>query len=229
MKSFVREQLWLYHPSAASLTMVKGKFSMSSECVEECFSVLFFGLKASFSLCSNKMGKGFRHLIFFSSIWGNKVVFFGLSLFAGGENNLLLILSTSYKGWKCLFQFNMAHIYSYYGKCHLLHRNRCLLFIMWSSLAYRYRASRIQLSWVDTRFEEKIIIFVLCRVSYGEGGFGTVSEKLYSVLTRLQMGLTQDKMDWTVELRQKTYWSENPSFTPPLLLLQITINPLVDC
>ncbi|XP_021806102.1 branched-chain amino acid aminotransferase 2, chloroplastic isoform X2 [Prunus avium] len=43
------------------------------------------------------------------------------------------------------------------------------------------------------------------RVSYGEGGFGTVSEKLYSVLTRLQMGLTQDKMDWTVELRQKTY------------------------
>ncbi|CAN6698165.1 unnamed protein product [Malus baccata var. baccata] len=38
------------------------------------------------------------------------------------------------------------------------------------------------------------------KVSYGEGGFGVVSEKLYSVLTRLQMGLSEDKMDWTVEL-----------------------------
>ncbi|KAM0975950.1 hypothetical protein ACFX13_019232 [Malus domestica] len=38
------------------------------------------------------------------------------------------------------------------------------------------------------------------RVCYGDG-FGDVSEKLYSVLTRLQMGLSEDKMDWTVELR----------------------------
>ncbi|KAL6222747.1 hypothetical protein ACLB2K_006138 [Fragaria x ananassa] len=38
------------------------------------------------------------------------------------------------------------------------------------------------------------------RVSYGESGFGAVSQKLYSVLTRLQMGLIEDKMDWTVEL-----------------------------
>ncbi|XP_022751175.1 branched-chain amino acid aminotransferase 2, chloroplastic-like [Durio zibethinus] len=38
------------------------------------------------------------------------------------------------------------------------------------------------------------------RVSYGEDGFGTVSQQLYSVLTRLQMGLIEDKMNWTVEL-----------------------------
>ncbi|GAV57669.1 Aminotran_4 domain-containing protein [Cephalotus follicularis] len=38
------------------------------------------------------------------------------------------------------------------------------------------------------------------RVSYGEGGFGVVSEQLYSVLTRLQMGLIEDKMNWSIEL-----------------------------
>ncbi|KAK6237827.1 hypothetical protein QUC31_003296 [Theobroma cacao] len=38
------------------------------------------------------------------------------------------------------------------------------------------------------------------RVSYGADGFGAVSQQLYSVLTRLQMGLIEDKMDWTVEL-----------------------------
>ncbi|KAL4376816.1 hypothetical protein GQ457_02G008580 [Hibiscus cannabinus] len=38
------------------------------------------------------------------------------------------------------------------------------------------------------------------RVSYGLDGFGAVSQQLYSQLTRLQMGLTEDKMNWTVEL-----------------------------
>ncbi|KAK8517441.1 hypothetical protein V6N13_127619 [Hibiscus sabdariffa] len=38
------------------------------------------------------------------------------------------------------------------------------------------------------------------RVSYGLDGFGAVSQQLYSVLTRLQMGLIDDKMNWTVEL-----------------------------
>lgn len=38
------------------------------------------------------------------------------------------------------------------------------------------------------------------RVSYGEGGFGGVSQQLYSVLTSLQMGLIEDKMNWTLEL-----------------------------
>ncbi|KAH9712442.1 Branched-chain-amino-acid aminotransferase 3 [Citrus sinensis] len=38
------------------------------------------------------------------------------------------------------------------------------------------------------------------RVSYGEGGFGAVSQQLYSVLTQLQMGLIADKMNWTLEL-----------------------------
>ncbi|KAJ4714662.1 Branched-chain-amino-acid aminotransferase [Melia azedarach] len=38
------------------------------------------------------------------------------------------------------------------------------------------------------------------RVSYGEGGFGAVSEQLYSVLTQLQMGLIEDKLNWTLEL-----------------------------
>ncbi|GKU98763.1 hypothetical protein SLEP1_g11716 [Rubroshorea leprosula] len=38
------------------------------------------------------------------------------------------------------------------------------------------------------------------RVSYVEDGFGTVAQQLYSVLTSLQMGLIEDKMNWTVEL-----------------------------
>ncbi|MBA0832604.1 hypothetical protein Goarm_016987 [Gossypium armourianum] len=38
------------------------------------------------------------------------------------------------------------------------------------------------------------------RVSYGVDGFGAVAQQLYSVLTRLQMGLIDDKMNWTVEL-----------------------------
>ncbi|KAK4262442.1 hypothetical protein QN277_028001 [Acacia crassicarpa] len=39
------------------------------------------------------------------------------------------------------------------------------------------------------------------RVSYGDNGVGPVSQQLYSVLTRMQMGLIEDKMNWTVELR----------------------------
>ncbi|XP_068467213.1 branched-chain amino acid aminotransferase 2, chloroplastic isoform X1 [Phaseolus vulgaris] len=38
------------------------------------------------------------------------------------------------------------------------------------------------------------------RVSYGDG-IGVVSQQLYTVLTRLQMGLTADEMNWTLELR----------------------------
>lgn len=38
------------------------------------------------------------------------------------------------------------------------------------------------------------------RVSYGDGGFGAVSQQLYSVLTQLQMGLIADTMNWTLEL-----------------------------
>ncbi|XP_023543213.1 branched-chain amino acid aminotransferase 2, chloroplastic-like [Cucurbita pepo subsp. pepo] len=37
------------------------------------------------------------------------------------------------------------------------------------------------------------------RISYGDG-VGVVSQQLYSVLTRLQMGLIEDKMNWTVSL-----------------------------
>ncbi|XP_077233955.1 branched-chain amino acid aminotransferase 2, chloroplastic-like isoform X2 [Tasmannia lanceolata] len=39
------------------------------------------------------------------------------------------------------------------------------------------------------------------RVSYGNKGVGVVSQKLYSTLTSLQMGLTEDHMGWTVELK----------------------------
>lgn len=42
--------------------------------------------------------------------------------------------------------------------------------------------------------------FKFCRVSYGDG-IGVVSQQLYTVLTRLQMGLSADEMNWTVELR----------------------------
>uniref|UniRef100_A0A803PDP0 Branched-chain-amino-acid aminotransferase n=1 Tax=Cannabis sativa TaxID=3483 RepID=A0A803PDP0_CANSA len=38
------------------------------------------------------------------------------------------------------------------------------------------------------------------RVLYNKGGVGAVSQQLYSVLTRLQMGLVKDNMNWTVEL-----------------------------
>ncbi|KAJ0096411.1 hypothetical protein Patl1_28455 [Pistacia atlantica] len=39
------------------------------------------------------------------------------------------------------------------------------------------------------------------RVAYGDGGgFGVVSQELYSVLTQLQMGLIEDKMSWTLGL-----------------------------
>ncbi|XP_015890444.3 branched-chain amino acid aminotransferase 2, chloroplastic-like isoform X2 [Ziziphus jujuba] len=39
------------------------------------------------------------------------------------------------------------------------------------------------------------------RVSYGNDGIGVVSQQLYSGLTRLQMGITEDTMNWTLELR----------------------------
>ncbi|XP_042485884.1 branched-chain amino acid aminotransferase 2, chloroplastic-like isoform X3 [Macadamia integrifolia] len=38
------------------------------------------------------------------------------------------------------------------------------------------------------------------RVSYGDRKVGVVSQQLYTTLTRLQMGLLEDKMGWTVEL-----------------------------
>lgn len=38
------------------------------------------------------------------------------------------------------------------------------------------------------------------RISYGETGVGAVSQQLYSALTALQMGLTEDTMGWTVAL-----------------------------
>ncbi|KAI9074580.1 hypothetical protein K1719_043421 [Acacia pycnantha] len=39
------------------------------------------------------------------------------------------------------------------------------------------------------------------RVTYGEGGVGVVSQQLYSVVTKLQMGLIEDNNKWTLELR----------------------------
>ncbi|XP_073018681.1 branched-chain amino acid aminotransferase 2, chloroplastic-like isoform X1 [Primulina eburnea] len=38
------------------------------------------------------------------------------------------------------------------------------------------------------------------RVSYESDGVGRVSQQLYSALTSLQMGLTEDKMDWITQL-----------------------------
>ncbi|CAE6261392.1 unnamed protein product [Arabidopsis arenosa] len=38
------------------------------------------------------------------------------------------------------------------------------------------------------------------RFSYGEDGFGTVSKQLYTSLTSVQMGLSEDNMNWTVQL-----------------------------
>lgn len=39
------------------------------------------------------------------------------------------------------------------------------------------------------------------RVAYGNSGVGLVSQQLYSALTRLQMGLAEDDMDWIVKLK----------------------------
>nr|XP_016507274.1 PREDICTED: branched-chain-amino-acid aminotransferase 5, chloroplastic-like [Nicotiana tabacum] len=39
------------------------------------------------------------------------------------------------------------------------------------------------------------------RVTYGSDGVGRVSQQLYSALTSLQMGLSEDKMGWIVELK----------------------------
>ncbi|KAK6151121.1 hypothetical protein DH2020_016053 [Rehmannia glutinosa] len=45
------------------------------------------------------------------------------------------------------------------------------------------------------------ITYLNKRVSYGSDGVGRVSQQLYSALTSLQMGLTEDKMGWIVELK----------------------------
>ncbi|XP_019182807.1 PREDICTED: branched-chain-amino-acid aminotransferase 5, chloroplastic-like isoform X2 [Ipomoea nil] len=39
------------------------------------------------------------------------------------------------------------------------------------------------------------------RIAYGSNGVGIVSQQLYSALTSLQMGVTEDKMGWIVELK----------------------------
>ena len=51
--------------------------------------------------------------------------------------------------------------------------------------------------WMQLTF----FCLILFRVSYRDGGIGTVSQQLYTALTRLQMGLTKDEMNWTVELK----------------------------
>lgn len=38
-------------------------------------------------------------------------------------------------------------------------------------------------------------------VSYGSSGVGLVSQQLYIALTRLQMGLSEDKMGWVLEIK----------------------------
>ncbi|XP_020547407.1 branched-chain amino acid aminotransferase 2, chloroplastic-like isoform X2 [Sesamum indicum] len=45
------------------------------------------------------------------------------------------------------------------------------------------------------------ITYLNKRVTYGSDGVGRVSQLLYSALTSLQMGLTEDKMGWIVELK----------------------------
>lgn len=54
--------------------------------------------------------------------------------------------------------------------------------------------------FIGPRASMLMLMCCLCRVSYSNGGVGAVSQQLYSVLTRLQMGLIEDEMGWTVEL-----------------------------
>ncbi|XP_008790278.2 branched-chain-amino-acid aminotransferase 3, chloroplastic-like [Phoenix dactylifera] len=44
------------------------------------------------------------------------------------------------------------------------------------------------------------VTYLGSRVDYGNRGVGAVSEQLYSALTSLQLGLSEDKMGWTVQL-----------------------------
>eukprot|EP00262_Sarcandra_glabra_P008557 TRINITY_DN22098_c0_g1_i1.p1 TRINITY_DN22098_c0_g1~~TRINITY_DN22098_c0_g1_i1.p1 ORF type:complete len:415 (+),score=70.18 TRINITY_DN22098_c0_g1_i1:82-1326(+) len=44
------------------------------------------------------------------------------------------------------------------------------------------------------------ITYLNKRVSYGNEGIGFVSQQLYSALTSLQMGISEDKLGWTVKL-----------------------------
>ncbi|CAK9187656.1 unnamed protein product, partial [Ilex paraguariensis] len=45
------------------------------------------------------------------------------------------------------------------------------------------------------------ITYLAKRISYGKNGIGRVSQQLHSALTNIQMGLTEDIMDWTMELK----------------------------
>jgi hypothetical protein len=43
-------------------------------------------------------------------------------------------------------------------------------------------------------------MYFTCRVEYGHQGVGVVSQQLYTSLTSLQMGQTEDCMGWTMHL-----------------------------
>lgn len=53
--------------------------------------------------------------------------------------------------------------------------------------------------WFLEHFPYIDVMAEFCRIAYGNG-VGVVSQQLYSVLTRLQMGLIEDKLNWTVSL-----------------------------
>lgn len=40
----------------------------------------------------------------------------------------------------------------------------------------------------------------ICRVEYGNGKVGVVSQQLYSALTAIQKGFAEDSMGWNVQL-----------------------------
>ncbi len=40
----------------------------------------------------------------------------------------------------------------------------------------------------------------VCRVKYNNGEVGKVAQELYEALTSIQMGHTEDKMGWIVQL-----------------------------
>lgn len=50
-------------------------------------------------------------------------------------------------------------------------------------------------------FIKQLIVFIICRTSYGSSGVGVVTQQLYTALTRVQMGLAEDSMDWIVKLK----------------------------
>ena len=54
--------------------------------------------------------------------------------------------------------------------------------------------------FVNTVYQSDLFLRAY-RITYGNGAPGEVSQELYSALTSIQMGLDEDNMGWTMEVK----------------------------